>query len=206
MTWWDSFDTLSKLQTALAILVSVLGVATLTIKLRADHIKKRTDVRRLEERLVLDNELKDKTADALRATAALEDRQAPRTITDAQRESIAAQLVRFQGQEYNGVLAAPGLDARPLWAALNQALTRAGWTRVDPAGAASGDPPAGILVESVPGVVVTIDRPALSTAGPVAQALAAALKSIHLDATFSFWHDFKETRPNVITVLIGAKP
>jgi len=92
MTWWDSFDTLSKLQTALAILVSVLGVATLTIKLRADHIKKRTDARRLEERLVLDKELKDKTAEALRATAALEERQAPWPLSDSQKQEFIAHL------------------------------------------------------------------------------------------------------------------
>ena len=92
MTWWDSFDTLSKLQTALAILVAVLGVATLTIKLRADQIKKRTDARRLEERLALDKELKDKTAEALRATAALEEGQAPWPLSDSQKQDFIAHL------------------------------------------------------------------------------------------------------------------
>ena len=88
MTWWDSFDTLSKLQTALAILVSILGALTLTVKLRADHLKRQTDARRGEERTRLDNELHDKTAEALRATTALEAKQAPRTITDSQRAAL----------------------------------------------------------------------------------------------------------------------
>jgi|ERR1051325_5112846 hypothetical protein len=206
MNWWNSFETLSKLQTALAILVTALGIITLTLKVRADHLKKAVDARRAGERERVDKELKEKTAQALTATAALEARQAPRTITEAQRQSVVAQVSQFHGQEYTGVLASSGLDARPLWAALAQGLAEAGWTRVEPAGAASGDPPAGILVESVPGIVVTIDRPGLATAGPAAQALAAALKSIQLDATFSFWHDSKETRPNVITIIIGAKP
>lgn len=92
MSWWDSFDTLSKVQTALAILVSVLGFATLTVKLRADHIKKRADARRLEERILVDKELKDKTAEALRATTSLEAKQAPRSLTDAQRTDLTRLL------------------------------------------------------------------------------------------------------------------
>ena len=95
MTWWDSFDTLSKLQTALAILVSILGFATLTIKLRADHIKKRTDARRVEERVKLDKELETKTAEALRATAALEAKQAPRRFTNPQIAAMQQVLDAF---------------------------------------------------------------------------------------------------------------
>ncbi len=90
MTWWDTFETLSKLQTALAILVSVLGFITLTVKLRADHLKKQTDARRGTERTRLDKELQDKTAEALRATTALEAKQAPRTITESQRVALSA--------------------------------------------------------------------------------------------------------------------
>lgn len=88
MTWWDSFDTLSKLQTALAILVSVLGFVTLTVKLRADQLKKQADARRVAERALLDEELKGKTAEALRATAALEARQAPRALAQQQRDDL----------------------------------------------------------------------------------------------------------------------
>lgn len=78
MSWWDSFETLSKLQTWLAILVSALGVVTLTVKLRADQIKKQTDARRTEERVKLDKKLEDKTSDALRATAALDANRWPK--------------------------------------------------------------------------------------------------------------------------------
>lgn len=92
MSWWDSFETLSKLQTALAILVSALGIITLTVKLRADHLKKLTDARRASERAQLDKDLQDKTTEALRATTALEARQAPRTISEAQRAALTASL------------------------------------------------------------------------------------------------------------------
>ncbi len=40
MNWWNSFETLSKLQTALAISITALGIITLTFKVRADHLKK----------------------------------------------------------------------------------------------------------------------------------------------------------------------
>ena len=82
MTWWDSFETLSRLQTALAIFVSVLGIATLAVKLRADHLKKQSDFRKTEERARLDKELQEQTATALRATAELETRTRPKPFQD----------------------------------------------------------------------------------------------------------------------------
>lgn len=93
MYWWDSFEALSKLQTGLAILVSALGVVTLTVKLRADQIKKQTDARKADERIKLDKALEDKTSEALRATAALQARQAPRSLTEAQRTDLLGLLV-----------------------------------------------------------------------------------------------------------------
>ena len=92
MTWWDSFEALSKLQTALAILVSVLGVLTLTIKLRADQLKRQTDTRRSVERTHLDKELQAQTAAALKATAVLEARTRNRTISDLQERELIARL------------------------------------------------------------------------------------------------------------------
>jgi len=92
MTWWNSFEILSKLQTALTILISLLSVATLTIKLRGDHLKKQIDSRRSEERRLLDRRLEDKTTTALRTAAALEARQAPRSISDEHLKRLVADL------------------------------------------------------------------------------------------------------------------
>lgn len=92
MSWWDSFETLSRLQTALAILVSALSVVTLTVKLRADRLKKHTDALRAAERAKLDKELKDKTAEALRATTALELAARPRSLTAEQITAFTAKL------------------------------------------------------------------------------------------------------------------
>ena len=92
MTWWHSFETLSKLQTVLAVLVSLFGVLTLTVKLRADHLKKQADARRAVERAALDKELRDQTTKALKATAALEEKTHHRSISESQERELVAQL------------------------------------------------------------------------------------------------------------------
>ena len=94
MNWWNSFETLSKLQTALAILVIVLGTITLTFRVRADHLKKVADARKAAERGQLDKELKEKTAQALTATTALEARQAPWTLSERQTSQLKALLTQ----------------------------------------------------------------------------------------------------------------
>lgn len=78
MSWWDSFDTLSKIQTALAIFISILGIATLTIKLRGDILKRQSDTHRAIERAKIDKELQEQTATALRATTELDARTRPK--------------------------------------------------------------------------------------------------------------------------------
>ncbi|MGB5064815.1 MAG: hypothetical protein WBQ37_13810, partial [Candidatus Competibacter sp.] len=81
-----------------------------------------------------------------------------------------------------------------------------GWKRVDPAGLASGDPPAGIAIESSPGVVLTIDRDSYPKLAPATETLATVLNQSHIDTKLVFGRDFKEKRLNVITIRIGPKP
>jgi len=91
MNWWDSSDTLSKIQTGLAVFISVLGVATLT-ELRSDFLKKQSDARRTAERAKLDQELQEQTATALRATRELEAKTRGRSVSDEQRQKLTAGL------------------------------------------------------------------------------------------------------------------
>lgn len=90
MTWWDSIETLSKLQTALAIFVSVVGLVTLTIKLRADQLKKQADTRRTEERTRLDKQLEDKTVEARELARQAQLAGLPRSLTPEQRAKLIA--------------------------------------------------------------------------------------------------------------------
>jgi hypothetical protein len=82
---WSSFEALSNLQTALTILVTILGVLALTVKLRTDHLKKGADTLRAEERAQLDKELKEKTE-------AIEAKTRRRSISDEQKRNLLARL------------------------------------------------------------------------------------------------------------------
>src|ERR1041384_4723699 len=90
--WWSSAETISRLLNALAILVTAFGIATVTLKIRYDQLKKAADAAFRADRERLDKELRDQTATAVEATAALKARQAPRTLTGAQREKVTALL------------------------------------------------------------------------------------------------------------------
>jgi hypothetical protein len=79
-------------------------------------------------------------ARAAEAALQLERFRAPRTLTDEQRQHVAARVREFAGQEYTAVLASGGFDVRILWIALDNTLTAAGWSRQPPAGLAVGPP------------------------------------------------------------------
>jgi len=64
MDWWNSFETVSKIQTALAVLVTVFGFITLTFKIRGDQLKRVGDKAKADERAKVDEALKRKTAEA----------------------------------------------------------------------------------------------------------------------------------------------
>src|SRR5438309_9260981 len=87
-TWWNSAETISRVLNVLAILVTVLGIATVTLKIHYDQLKKAADATSTAERSRLDKELREQTATALEATAALKARQAPRALTAEQREKL----------------------------------------------------------------------------------------------------------------------
>ncbi|HAO78546.1 MAG TPA: hypothetical protein DCQ92_06130 [Verrucomicrobia subdivision 3 bacterium] len=78
------------MQTALAIFISILGVLTLTVKLRADFIKKQSDTQRAIERAKIDKELKEQTATALRATTELDARTRPKPFRQRLCEVLAS--------------------------------------------------------------------------------------------------------------------
>lgn len=92
MHWWTSLEALSKTQTAIAVIISLLGLFSLTVKLRADHLKKQEDTRRSDERARLDKRLEEKTAEALKTAAQLEMRQAPRWLTPSQKLEVSERL------------------------------------------------------------------------------------------------------------------
>jgi hypothetical protein len=145
-------------------------------------------------------------AQALHTATEIEKQQSPRVISNDQANEIAASLKGFAGQSYTAGLASAGNDVRPLWQRLNQILTDAGWIRVDPAGLAVGSPPAGVLVAPTPGLSLGIDPGSREALGPRVAALARSLNRIGIDTTLIFDRDPKETRMDVITIIIGPKP
>ncbi|MEP6673181.1 MAG: hypothetical protein ABJF10_28790 [Chthoniobacter sp.] len=64
MDWWNSFETVSKIQTGLAILLTLLGFVTLTFKVRGDHLKKAADKGKSEEHAKLEADLLKQTWEA----------------------------------------------------------------------------------------------------------------------------------------------
>ncbi|WP_420426821.1 hypothetical protein [Algiphilus sp.] len=132
--------------------------------------------------------------------------QAPRRLDSEVRGEVLEQLSAFSGQEFTAVIAPSGFDVRPLWIALDKLLREAGWSRAKPAGLASGDPPAGIAIESQPGVQVVIDRQHYEIVGEAALVLVDALNKLGVEAAPGFGRDHKEKRDNIITLRIGPKP
>ncbi|MDZ4288218.1 MAG: hypothetical protein U0984_09675 [Prosthecobacter sp.] len=98
MTWWDSLETLSRMQTVVAILIFVLGGTALAVKLRADDLKKQADTRKSVERARLDQELQEQTRIALQATK--------ETQASAQKVALAAQPRRLLAEKLPAMLAA----------------------------------------------------------------------------------------------------
>jgi hypothetical protein len=145
-------------------------------------------------------------ARAVEAALQLEKFKAPRTLSDEQRELVISQVRAFAGQEYTAVISPAGVDVRPLWVTLDRTLAAAGWSRVNPAGLATGNPPAGIAVDPGVGIAIVIDRKSLPGIGPAAQTLVAALNSTGIESELAFGNDPKEKRANIITILIGLKP
>lgn len=132
--------------------------------------------------------------------------RAPRALNPEVREHTVQQLSRFKGQEYAAVLASSGFDVRPLWVAIDELLREAGWSRGNPAGLASGDPPAGIAIEAQPGLYVVIDPEHYGLVGEPAKALVDALNESGVEAHLGGGRDHKEKRDNIITVRVGPKP
>lgn len=132
--------------------------------------------------------------------------QAPRSLNTEIRSEAVDQLSAFAGQEFTAVISPSGFDVRPLWVAIDELLREAGWVRAMPAGLASGDPPAGIAIESQPGVNVVIDREQHETVGATALLLVDALNKLGVETALGFGRDHKEQRDSIITVRIGPKP
>lgn len=148
----------------------------------------------------------DANARALEATLELARFREPRQLNEEQRRAIATDLRDFTGQKFTASLASSSQDARLLWASLEGALRDAGWQRVEPAGFASGEPPAGIVIEAISGVRVIAANPTGQGTINAGRALAGALEATGIAAQFGGQADPKETRPNVIWIVIGLKP
>jgi hypothetical protein len=132
--------------------------------------------------------------------------QAPRSLNTEVRGEVVDQLSVFTGQDFTAVISSTGFDVRQLWVAIDELLREAGWIRVMPAGLASGNPPAGIAIESQSGVNVVIDQKQYETVGVKALLLVDALNKIGVEAALGFGRDHKEQRDTIITVQIGPKP
>jgi hypothetical protein len=131
----------------------------------------------------------------------------PRMLTPEQQRRVAARLQRFAGQEFEGQVAPGAEDARPLWEALDKALSAAQWVRVPPSGLAVGDPPAAVAIAPTSGVTVFVAASRSNEVAARAQALAAALMAEGLIAGLSASAGPRmEQRPNVIVIEIGRKP
>jgi hypothetical protein len=143
---------------------------------------------------------------AAEAALELERFKAPRTLPNEQQQHVASRVRQFVGQEYTAVLVPGSFDAPILWTDLDKALTSAGWSRMPPAGLATGQPPAGVALVPASGSIIAIDRSRPTGVMSAASALIQALNSVGLDAKAGLTQDPKEKRPNIITIRIGLKP
>jgi hypothetical protein len=169
---------------------------------RNDKIEAQERLKQTEAEL---RDAKTKAAKALETATELDKRQAPRTIPTAAGLEMVANLKEFSGQKYTAVIASTGGDVQPLWSSIDQLLTQAGWTRVKPAGLAVGNPPAGVLIAPSPGIILAIDESSRDSIGPAVEYLSKSLNLINIDTVLTFGRDPKETRLDVLTLIIGPK-
>ena len=208
----DELQNWARLLRWVGLAVTAIGlVLTFASHVVADRllVVQRNDKIEAQERLKqTEAELRDaktKAAKALETATELDKRQAPRTIPTAAGLEMVANLKIFSGQKYTAVIASTGGDVQPLWSSIDQLLTQAGWTRVEPAGLAVGNPPAGVLIAPSPGIILAIDESSRDSIGPAVEYLSKSLNLININTGLTFGRDPKETRLDVLTLIIGPK-
>jgi type II secretory pathway pseudopilin PulG len=152
------------------------------------------------------NEGSKARAAAESASNELHSLKAPRDLNKSEADSFIAAMASLSPQKYTAVISSSGFDVRPLWHQLNDLLNKAGWELVDPAGLASGNPPAGIAIEGRPGVMITIAEESPTGTIKAGDKLVQALKKSGIEASLGLGRDQKETRTDVVTLRIGPKP
>ncbi len=124
MDWWNSFETVSKIQTALAILVTLLGFVTLTFKVRGDHLKKAADKGKTEERARLDAELQKQTKEAHSLAEQIKQREEEEHIRAQPRHfptDKSEQFLKVAGEGVtapcacNWPMSSPTMESRAPW-------------------------------------------------------------------------------------------
>jgi hypothetical protein len=135
----------------------------------------------------------------------LERLRAPRSFTAEQRAHLIEDVKQFKGQKYSALLPTAGLDTDAFWIILNDALSDAGWIRVDPLGLVIGDPPRGVALSANPGIYVGFAPSLRQIVRPAAIALAHALVKAGVAAEAGLDNE-AERNPTAIAILIGPKP
>jgi hypothetical protein len=150
-------------------------------------------------------QIAEANARALEAQLALEKFKAPRSLNSEQRENLIADLTRFAGQKFSGIVAGGIPDASKFWSELVATLTAAKWQLLPPAGDAAGNPPAGIPINPNVGVIIALPLGEEGTCGPPAIALATGLSNAGIAAT-AIRSANPQNRNGVIVIAIGSKP
>jgi hypothetical protein len=175
-------------------------IATLTTQ--GDQLRKDT--------AVANEHAAEANSRAIEAQLELEKFKKPRSISVEQRNRIAGEMKKFEGQQYFGMVASDVADAWDIWREISLSLELAGWQRLPPPGlqVTQYGPPAGIPLAPQAGVMVLSSvrnsTPRENMAlHERAKALAAQLtdESIIAGAGFSM-----ELNPNTIAIVIGPKP
>jgi hypothetical protein len=110
MDWWNSVETVSKIQTALAIFLAVFGFVILTFKLRGDYLKRAGDMAKAEERAVLDTALQRTADDAHEKAKRLEKEREEERIRAAPRHFPMDKIDMFMTVANNGIKEPVTLD------------------------------------------------------------------------------------------------
>jgi hypothetical protein len=173
---WEITSPLADRLFAISNLVLIVGAAAVLVGTIGSIVMSGVREQFSNERISAnESATAEANARAAEAQLALERLRAPRGFIGNQGARLIDHLKQFKGQKFSALLPTAGLDTESFWIILNNALSDAGWIRVDPPGLIVGDPPHGVAVSASPGIYVGVAPSARETVGPAAIALAHAL-------------------------------
>lgn len=191
-----------------AVLVAIGIVGEVAFGIR--HWLLNKQLHRLEETEERDRQaelvrLTKETEEARLATAKIQEKLAPRALSDGQRERIAEKLKQFAGTEFRASMTLNDLEAKDLLYTMLEVFRDAGWILQNPGRSSS------VVIRTPQGSVgVTIEPGIYLHAPPTLERLASEVSNIFLaeglKVEVKVATTVDNTNPERMHIKIGAKP